>query len=714
MLALLSLWTAQNLYSQYCWPDVQMACFYGDKITNVTFAGINHTDAVCGDDQDGKKDFTSTVAPAQVTAGQSYQISVTAENSLSSGTERIRIWIDFNQNQVFEATESFDLGTGTGNTTLTASIPVPSTAVSGTTRMRVMYRRTNALNAADACHSYGNYRGQAKDYAVTVNSTSACTGALTPGNTISTLSSACPGEPFTLSLQNTVSGTTFQWQSSANGTAWSNIAGANAATLTTSHNTATYYRCVVTCAGNTGNSNPVQVSSGGPVYTTLPVNESFENWSSMCGQATNVPGIAWLTTPATGEHSWRREDQGASASWGAVSTGAYAPVFSHGSHSARFHSSGAAASVSGTMDLYVDCSAGNPQKQLTFDYINTSGTDKLQIWLSMDGGTTFSQVGTDLLTTTGWTAKNVSFTTSSATAIVRLKAIADQQATDIGVDNLVLQAVQACNAPTGLAVSSLTTSSAVIGWTAASPVPVSGYEYVISTSNATPSGNGTAWSVTSYNASSLAANTTYYFFVRSACGASSFSNWVSIDFTTTVTPCAAPVSPIVSAIAAQSATLSWTAPATAPAGGYEYVVSTANNTPTGSGTPVTGTSVPLISLTPNTGYYIFIRSKCSNGNYSSWIMINFTTKSTAGIGEQSQQALKVFPNPATDEISIETESVIGRIVVTDLAGKIMIDRASGQSAEKIFIGGLSAGTYLLQVHSDRGVQVRQLQVINAQ
>ena len=89
-----------------------------------------------------------------------------------------------------------------------------------------------------------------------------CAGAPTPGNTISSVASVCPAVNFNLSLQNTTSGSgvTYQWQSSADGTSWSAITGATGATLTRTQTAATYYRCQVTCSGNTGTSTPVLVN----------------------------------------------------------------------------------------------------------------------------------------------------------------------------------------------------------------------------------------------------------------------------------------------------------------------------------------------------------------------------------------------------------------------------------------------------------------------
>jgi len=90
-----------------------------------------------------------------------------------------------------------------------------------------------------------------------------CAGTPVPGNTLSTLSTACAGTNFSLSLQNCIPGTgvTYQWQSAASATGpWTDIAGATGSTLVRNHTASTFYRCNVTCSGNTGSSTPLQVA----------------------------------------------------------------------------------------------------------------------------------------------------------------------------------------------------------------------------------------------------------------------------------------------------------------------------------------------------------------------------------------------------------------------------------------------------------------------
>jgi hypothetical protein len=90
--------------------------------------------------------------------------------------------------------------------------------------------------------------------------------------------------------------------------------------------------------------------------------------------------------------------------------------------------------------------------------------------------------------------------------------------------------------PSSLSSSSVSSSGATISWTAASPAPSNGYEYAVTTS-ATPPSSGTASSSTSVSVTSLSENTTYYIHVKSYCGGSDYSSWVtSSSFTT---PCSA-------------------------------------------------------------------------------------------------------------------------------------------------------------------------------
>lgn len=90
-----------------------------------------------------------------------------------------------------------------------------------------------------------------------------CSGTPAPGNTVAATNPVSAGGTTTLSLQNTTngSGVTYQWQSSISSTGpWSPISGATSSNYIATPTTKTWYRCVVTCSGNSGNSTPVEVT----------------------------------------------------------------------------------------------------------------------------------------------------------------------------------------------------------------------------------------------------------------------------------------------------------------------------------------------------------------------------------------------------------------------------------------------------------------------
>jgi hypothetical protein len=178
-----------------------------------------------------------------------------------------------------------------------------------------------------------------------------------------------------------------------------------------------------------------------PTYAALPYTQGFEaTWLSRCNTA-DAPDANWANTPATGNNSWRRDDDGASAGWNSPTNGAFTPAGSQGSsHAARFHSYYAPSGAVGTLDLYANLSTAG-LKRLTFDYVNVStGGSKLDVLLSTDGGATF--VATPLLTLTSaasFTAQSVDLSAVSATSVIRFRATSDYGSYDIGVDNVQLR-----------------------------------------------------------------------------------------------------------------------------------------------------------------------------------------------------------------------------------------------------------------------------------
>lgn len=125
-------------------------------IEQVTLADLNN---ISGDDG-GYGDYTSLTA--SLTTGSSYAISLSPGFAAGSFAERWRVYIDLNQNGVFEHPAE-RVAQVQGNGTQLTSLAIPSTALTGTTRMRVvMSYGTFRRPCAD------NFDGEIEDYTLII------------------------------------------------------------------------------------------------------------------------------------------------------------------------------------------------------------------------------------------------------------------------------------------------------------------------------------------------------------------------------------------------------------------------------------------------------------------------------------------------------------------------------------------------------------------
>ncbi|HEX5001215.1 MAG TPA: GEVED domain-containing protein, partial [Bacteroidia bacterium] len=240
----------------YCTPVT--SCTFPDQISNVSFATISNPSG-CNGASTGGYTLFSTYNPT-IVAGAPYPISVTT----SGDVEGLAIWIDLNQDQVFDASEAFFNGyAGTNPATYTTNILIPTSALNGSTRMRIRCQYANNPLAAGPCANY-TY-GETEDYLITV------TNGVTPSG----------------------SGITYSW--TGNNLTATNIANPVAQALTTTSN----YVVTVT-SGSTGcikTENVLVNVNPEPVVSTLPINAACE------GSSMSVSASDYSANPA-GTFAW--------------------------------------------------------------------------------------------------------------------------------------------------------------------------------------------------------------------------------------------------------------------------------------------------------------------------------------------------------------------------------------------------------------------------
>ncbi len=160
----------------YCTPG-NSAC-NGPTITNVTFNTINNTSTCSNTDGNAYSNYYATGSPTtSIIKGSSYNISV---NTAATGI--VSVWIDYNNNGSFEASEWTQVYTSStsGNT----SITIPMAAIDGNTLMRVRSRNSGSANGSgDACTTFAS--GETEDYIVNILSPAPLTNG--PGGVITDL-----------------------------------------------------------------------------------------------------------------------------------------------------------------------------------------------------------------------------------------------------------------------------------------------------------------------------------------------------------------------------------------------------------------------------------------------------------------------------------------------------------------------------------------------
>jgi hypothetical protein len=174
------------------------------------------------------------------------------------------------------------------------------------------------------------------------------------------------------------------------------------------------------------------------------------------------------------------------------------------------------------------------------DATGIQGTDdKVGLYISSDAGCTWTLLNEINSTTAIPNPSSITFTTvevnipatySNQNVLIGFKAtdgpVDNTNDYDFHIDDVSIELVPSCLAPSALTNTSVTLTSASHSWTAPTPTPAVGYEWAVTTS-ATPPASGTATTGTTASSTGLSSNTTYYLHVRSDCGSGSFSAWAT-------------------------------------------------------------------------------------------------------------------------------------------------------------------------------------------
>jgi len=170
--------------------------------------------------------------------------------------------------------------------------------------------------------------------------------------------------------------------------------------------------------------------------------------------------------------------------------------------------------------------------------------------------------------------------------------------------------------------------------------------------------------------------------------------WQDVIFDSQDNTCFEPAVVTASSISATTVTISWTAPSPLPGSGYEYEIRTSGAPGSGAGgLTVTGTtpagvlSAAIFGLSPNTTYYVYVRSSCGGGSFSPW-----STPATQ------------FVTPVIDvDLAVQAVVLGGQSFCYDALETITV--AGAGSAFVVFTGGSAIMIAGLNIHYLSGTLV---------
>jgi len=315
----------------------------------------------------------------------------------------------------------------------------------------------------------------------------------------------------------------------------------------------------------------------------------------------------------------------------------------------------------------------------------------------------------------------------------------------LAFDDFRVEVTPACTAPTGLAVNNLGQTSADISWGATS----GNYEYVLDGVATDPAGSGATLAGELYNATLLTQATTYYFHVRTDCGAGSYSAWSTISFTTVATPpvnddCLGAVALTAGAVFGDNAVVGTNLGATDTAGVADPACSSYLGSDIwfsvvvpASGTITIETQTDDDSIT-DTGLEVFdgscaalVNVDCNDDagiGFFSLLSLTATPAETLYLrvfsydnaetgtfkisaydaslstGSFDMNGFSAYPNPVKDVLNLTYTKEISNVSVHNLLGQEVMTKSVNATQSKIDMSNLSTGTYLVKVTSDNMVK----------
>jgi hypothetical protein len=282
-----------------------------------------------------------------------------------------------------------------------------------------------------------------------------------------------------------------------------------------------------------------------------------------------------------------------------------------------------------------------------------------------------------------------------------------------------------CSQPSNTDATSITTSSAVLNWSAVQEALDYSVEYRPGLSGAWIAAGTTTG--TSLSLSGLSANTQYEWRVKASC--SDFSS--NAVFTTLSsgtgggtgtgggsTSCSAPSNTNTLLVTSTSANVEWETQGGALNYTVQYRRELGSTVYTTVGT-FTGNTATITGLQPGVKYLWRVKANCSpygsDNQFETPFSANFSTPAAVRPGAQisGSSLLRIFPNPANgDVVQVANNANGAQLMIMNSAGQLMANTILSESMHTVSISNWNNGLYIVRIqHADGRSETSKL-VIN--
>lgn len=585
---------------------------------------------------------------------------------------------------------------------------------------------TSPVTANNAVDASANLIG--KKYIFTPPSM--CSSMPSPGITIAP-ASVCSDVIFELSVQNipAESGISYQWQSSADGVAFSDIQNANGPTLQTTQTSATYYHCLVSCGAQTATTTA----------TTVNMNAASQCYCSPVYGTGMTDGdlISHVEIPGT---TLSNE----------TGTEPVNPYYTYFSGQPNYT---AELMAGGNYELHVTVGTYGQQHSTAWIDYNDDG------FFTEDERIGFSDGEIGSLETAIYT---IQLACDAPAGVHRLRIrdvwnndsstidpCAEYGYGEVEDYDITIVAGESCPMPFGLNVASVNSSSGIFSWNSGCG-QTSWNVYVVASGGTTPTNNPTYTNVTSpFVFSNLDAETVYDIYVQGNCDANGLSDWagpftfttapmavanddcgnafslqvggVFEDYSITATNSGATKTlgePNVtcaafafggdvwfSAVVPASGTLTFETQAEAGSSLSDTGMSAYSGT-CGGGLTSLGCSddngsngfsiVHLTNLTPGTTVYARV------WEYANDVVGTFKVSAydaSLGVHSLDSAAFRYYPNPVKNTLNVSYDENISDVTVMNLLGQNVLHKSVNETNLQLDLSSLPSGNYLVKITS---------------